>query len=77
MKVQVTLKRLMDGAWQAQALGSELGNIEATGRSRALALENMREEINYRLEWCPCSGVADDYVKLEVRELTPDRFQGR
>ena len=77
MKVQVTLKRLVDGSWLAQALGSEVGNIEASGRSRELALHNLTEEILYRLEWCPCSGVDQDYVKLEVRELPVDRYQSR
>jgi hypothetical protein len=77
MKVQGTLKRLVDGDWHAQALGSEVGNIEASGRSKELALHNLREEITYRLEWCPCSSVEQDYVKLEVRLLPPDRYQAR
>ena len=77
MKVSVTLKKLMDGSWQAQALGSELGNLHASGRSRELAIHNLHEETNYRLEWCPCSGVAEDYVQLDVRELPPDGGQLR
>ncbi len=31
------------------------------------ALRKLREEIRYRLEYCPCSGVDDDYVQLEVK----------
>ena len=77
MKVQVTMKKLVDGAWQAQALGSEVGNLLVTGRSREIALHNLREEITYRLEWCPCSGVESDYVKLDVHELPQDRHQVR
>jgi hypothetical protein len=76
MKVQVTMKKLVDGAWQAQALGSEVGNLVVTGRSRELALLNLREEITYRLEWCPCSGVEADYVKLHVHELPRERYLG-
>ena len=30
------------------------------------ALEKLRAEIRYRIEWCPCTGVGDDYVQLEI-----------
>lgn len=30
------------------------------------ALRMIRDEIRYRLEYCPCSGVEDDYVQLDV-----------
>jgi hypothetical protein len=69
MKVSVTVKRLLDGDWQALALGSEVGNVEIVAPSRALALEKLANEVRYRLEWCPCSAVADDYVQLDVLEL--------
>jgi hypothetical protein len=36
------------------------------GRSEAEALEKIRAEIRYRIEWCPCTGVGDDYVQLQV-----------
>ena len=35
-------------------------------RSEAEALEKSRAEIRYRIEWCPCTGVGEDYVQLEV-----------
>ena len=38
----------------------------ARGRSEAEALDRIRAEIRYRLEFCPCSGIADDYVQLEI-----------
>jgi hypothetical protein len=43
---------------------------QATARclSPACALDRLREEIRYRLELCPCSGVEDDYVELEIRD---------
>jgi hypothetical protein len=28
----------------------------------------MRNELQYRIEWCPCSGVSGDTVELQVRE---------
>jgi hypothetical protein len=36
------------------------------GRSEAEALEKIRAEIRYRIEWCPCTGVDDDYVQLQI-----------
>jgi hypothetical protein len=38
----------------------------ARGRSEAEALAKIRDEIRYRIEWCPCTGVEDDYVRLDV-----------
>ena len=35
-------------------------------RSEAEALDKIRAEIRYRIELCPCTGVEDDYVQLEV-----------
>lgn len=38
----------------------------AHGLSPTSALERLRGEIRYRIELCPCSGVDDDFVELEV-----------
>ena len=38
------------------------------GLSPASALEQLRGEIRYRIELCPCTGVDDDYVELEVEQ---------
>ena len=38
----------------------------ARGLSPTNALDRLREEIRYRIELCPCSGVDDDYVELQV-----------
>jgi predicted RNase H-like HicB family nuclease len=38
----------------------------AHGLSPANALDALRAEIRYRLEMCPCTGVSDDFVELEV-----------
>jgi hypothetical protein len=35
-------------------------------RTEQEALQKLRDEIRYRLELCPCSGVDDDYVQLDV-----------
>jgi hypothetical protein len=39
----------------------------ARARTEEEALARVREEIRYRLELCPCSGVSEDFVQLEVR----------
>lgn len=76
MKFPCTVKKLMDGGWLARSLGSEVGNVEASGPSRELALEALSQEIRYRLEWCPCSSVADDFVELEVQEQATRPWRG-
>ena len=35
-------------------------------KTRDEALEKLKAEIRYRIEWCPCTGVEDDYVQLEI-----------
>lgn len=77
MKYPCTLKKLMDGGWLARSLGSEVGNVTATGPTREAALERLRDEIRYRIEWCPCSAVANDYVQLEVREEPTRPWSGK
>jgi hypothetical protein len=36
------------------------------------ALEKLRAEIRYRLELCPCTGVSEDYVQLDVERRSGD-----
>ncbi len=38
----------------------------ARGLSPANALDRLRHEIRYRIELCPCTGVDDDFVELQV-----------
>lgn len=40
--------------------------VVAHGLSPQNALDNLRHEIRYCVELCPCSGVDDDYVQLAV-----------
>lgn len=71
MKFHCTVKKLIEGDWFAQSLGADVGPVDATARTRDAALDLLRREIRYRMEWCPCSAVADDYVELVVRDLAP------
>ncbi|RME55704.1 MAG: hypothetical protein D6795_02585 [Deltaproteobacteria bacterium] len=74
MKYRVTVKRLLDGRFYARCNTAPMGVCETTGGNREEALEKLRNEIRYQLEWCPCSGVAENFVELDVRE-THDRHR--
>lgn len=65
MVFQASVEETEEGdyvAWCADPAAS------AHGLSPVSALERLRGEIRYRIELCPCTGVDDDYVELEVAE---------
>jgi hypothetical protein len=66
MKFPCTVRPFASG-WLVRYQGPRLGAVEVTATSRDLALAKMRDELRYRVESCPCGGVPDDYVELEVR----------
>ena len=68
MKLTCTLSRLPNGKWLTRHTGSSIGLVEVTAMTREEALRKMRNELQYRIEWCPCSGVSGDTVELEVSE---------
>jgi hypothetical protein len=76
MKVSCTLMKLGDGRWQARHSGSSLGTVEVIGSSREEALAKMRDELQYRIELCPCSGVSGDTVVLQVIDDAASAFRG-
>jgi hypothetical protein len=57
-----------NGAWLVRHSSSTLGTVEVSAASREDALTKMRNELQYRSEWCPCSGASGDTVELQVRE---------
>jgi hypothetical protein len=59
---RVRLKKTSDGYLATCASPTCM----ARARSEAEALEKLRAEIRYRIELCPCTGVDDDYVQLEI-----------
>lgn len=75
VKFPVTVKRLIDGGWQAKSTGTIAGIVERTGNTREEALERISAELRYRIEWCPCSGVAPEFVELEVTEEPSSRWR--
>jgi hypothetical protein len=43
------------------------------GQSEDEALQKLRAEIRYREEYCPCTGVGEDYVQLDVVRVSGKR----
>jgi hypothetical protein len=56
------------GKWLAKHTGSSTGQVEVTAPTREEALRKMRDELQYRIELCPCSGVSGPTVELQVRK---------
>jgi hypothetical protein len=68
MKAPCSVRRTRDGAWVARHSSLRLGTVEVSALTREEALTKMRDELQYRSEWCPCSGVSGDTVEVQVSE---------
>ena len=68
MKVPCTLTRRSNGPWLVRHTSSSLGAVEVSAATREQALAKMRNELQYRIELCPCSGASGDTVELQVSE---------
>ena len=68
MRAACTLRRMRDGTWLVRHSSPILGTVQISGPSREAALTKMRDELQYRSEWCPCSGASADTVELQVSE---------
>ena len=68
MKFTCTIERRSDGRWVAQHAGSTVGSVEVTAATRDDALAKLRNELQYRIELCPCSGVSGDRAEVVVVE---------
>jgi hypothetical protein len=68
MKAPCTVSRMWNGTWLVRHSSSSLGTVEVSAASREEALTKMRNELQYRIEWCPCSGASGDTVELQVRQ---------
>ena len=64
MVFRVRLEATGDGGYVATC---DEPQAHARGLSPNNALDRLRAEIRYRLELCPCSGVEEDYIQLEVK----------
>jgi hypothetical protein len=68
MKAPCTLTRMWNGTWLVRHTSSSLGAVDVSGSTREEALTKMRNELQYRIELCPCSGASGPTVELQVRE---------
>lgn len=68
MKFPCTITRRSDGQWSIQHVGTDLGTVQVTAKSREEAVEKMRNELRYRLEMCPCTGEAYRNLEMELVE---------
>ncbi len=68
MKLTCTVSRLASGKWLARHTGSSTGQVEVTAPTREEAVTKLRNELQFRIELCPCSGVSGPTVELQVRE---------
>ena len=68
MKFPCTVQALPGGTWQARHAGSTVGAVEVRAATREAALEKLRNELQYRIELCPCSGVSGDRAEVVVEE---------
>jgi hypothetical protein len=68
MKLTCTVSRLANGKWLARHTESSTGQVEVTAATRDEALTKLRDELQYRIELCPCSGVSGPTVELQVRQ---------
>lgn len=63
MKFDVTVESDDEEGFVAQCEGM---GCSARGLSATNALDALRDEIRYRLEFCPCTTVDEDFVELNV-----------
>jgi hypothetical protein len=68
MRLACTLSHLANGNWLARHTGSSTGQVEVTAPTREEALTKLRNELQYRIELCPCSGASGDTAVLQVTE---------
>jgi hypothetical protein len=68
MKFAATLEHRVDGRWLARHAGSSLGTVEVTAPTRDEAIAKLRNELQYRIELCPCSGVSGDRAEVVVEK---------
>jgi hypothetical protein len=68
VKYTCTLTHLPNGQWLARHTGLKLGPVEVTAASRDEAQVKLQNELQYRVELCPCSGVSGETVSLQIKD---------
>jgi hypothetical protein len=68
MRFTCTVRRLADGRWLDRHAGAEVGTVEVSAAARHDALEKLQNELQYRIELCPCSGTSANRAERVVRD---------
>ena len=68
MKYACTLIHLPNNQWSARHSSATFGAVEVTAATRDAAQEKLQNELQYRIELCPCSGVSGEKVELQVKD---------
>ena len=68
MKAPCRIGKSPGGSWRARHVSPAFGTVEVWAASREEALVKMRNELQYRIELCPGSGVSGDTVVLDVSD---------
>ncbi len=67
MSYDVVLERCPDGTYLARC--EDVEDALSTGASRREALERLKQQILYQIEYCPCSYVDIDSLEVDVTEV--------
>jgi hypothetical protein len=76
VKFPATVKKLIDGTYQVRSIGTIAGEVTVVGNTREAAIARATDEIRYRIEWCPCSAVSDEFVELDLEEAPRSPWRG-
>ncbi|HEX4803738.1 MAG TPA: hypothetical protein VFV14_09510 [Myxococcaceae bacterium] len=76
VRFPATVKKLIDGTYQVRSIGTIAGEVNVLGNTREEAIVRATEEIRYRIEWCPCSAVSDEFVELDLQDAPPTPWRG-
>lgn len=68
MTYPCTLRQLPNGRWIARHASDRFGVAEVTGLTKESARDKLQNELQYRVELCPCSGVSGETIVLEVKD---------
>jgi hypothetical protein len=63
MRFRVNIEPTEAGEWVAEC---DAMDAQGRGLSPTAALDRLRDEIRYRMELCPCSGIDEDAIQFDL-----------
>jgi hypothetical protein len=66
MRFRCQVRRVSEDRWSVRYEGTDVGPVEVAAPDREQALEKMRQELQYRLELCPCTGETYRHIQIEI-----------